>query len=722
MAVDPNLPLAQLVGTMLESRRLILGTTLATFALGVLYAVLATPIYRADALVQVEEKTQGIAGLEDAPPPTEPLANPADTEIEILRSRSLVGQVVKELSLDVVARPRFFPVVGAALARSHRGPDPARAPLGLSSFAWGGERIGVEHLTVPPELERARLRLVAQDDGRYTLLGPDGEELLTGVVGKAASGRAGTVSVFVSELRARPGTGFVLEKRPEPEVIEELQGNLVIGEKRRRTGIVRMELSGPDAGRLVETLDALSAGYVRQNVERRSGEAEKRLQFITSQLPAVKAQLDASEEALNRYRSTHGTIDVPLENKAAIEESAAIEKLDTELQLQRAELAQRFTSSHPFVAALRKKQAELDSQREALNARIKSLPEAELSSLRLLRDVKVSNELYVLLLNKAQELSVVKSGTLGNVRILDPAQALAKPVHPARGRTLALSLVLGLALGVTTAFARRALVRGVEDPDAVEAATGLPVLASVPHSEAQARRGRAAHGSDAEGERGVLAALDPDDLAVESVRGLRTWLEFALTDASGRIIAIGAPGRAAGTAFVASNLAQVLADGGRRVLLVDGDLRDGHLHQAVGLGSSPGLTDVIAGGDLAASLHHLSDRLDLLPAGPGAPHPSEMLMSARFRELIGRAGREYELVVIATPPILAVTDAAIISRLASATLLVLRAGRHPVREVVAAQKRYAQSGVKPAGLVVNDVRRGAAVVHGRPIEDGPGKV
>ena len=693
-AVEPTSPLAvepedegsglhELLGTLLGARWLILATALSALVLGLLYARLATPIFSSDVLIQVEEKKKGIAGLEGLAD-LMPTASPADTEIEILRSRSLVGQVVKELALDVEARPPW-----------------------LSRLGSGGERIVIDRLTVPREMEDEKLRLVAGDSGHYALRGPQDEELLQGEVGKPAG--AAAVTTFVSELQARPGTRFTVVKRPELEVIEKLQKDLVISEKGKKTGILRVELSGPDVSRVVKTLDALSAAYVRQNVERKSEEAEKTLQFITSQLPGLKARVDKSEEALNLYRSRHGSIDLPLENKATIEKSVAIEKLSTELQMQSAELSQKFTDSHPFVLAMKKKMAEVEAERSALNAQIKNLPEAELNSVRLMRDVKVSNELYVLLLNKAQELQVVKSGTIGNVRILDHALTPRKPVHPKLGQTLGLALVLGLLLGVMAAFARRALSRGVEDPDLLEAATGLGVYASIPHSPVQEgylRFTRRKQG--ASGVTGVLASREPTDLAVESIRSLRTSLQFALIDAPNRIIAIGGPSPGIGKSFVSSNLAQVLADSGKRVLLLDGDMRDGHLHRVFGFERAPGLSEVIAGSkELPQALHRVSEFLEVVTGGVIPPNPSELLMSARFRELIDRAGKTYDLVVIDTPPILAVTDGALISRLAGVTLVVLRAGQHPMREVMLALKRFAQSGVRPAGLVLNDVTRNA---------------
>ncbi len=719
MAVDPNIQpvappaferegeevsLQEYLGTLLAARWLILGVTAAALMAGLLFVKFATPIFGSDVLVQVEEKKSAIAGLEGLSDMF-PGESPADTEIEILRSRSVVGAVVEQLHLDVEARPRYLPLVGAGLARGYNGREPAKPVIGLGRFAWGGERIHLDRLSVAPDLEGARLTLLAGAAGAFDLLGPDGGLILRGQVGKPAFSLVpGQAELFVSELRARPGTEFRLVKRSAQEVVAGLQTGLVITEKGKKTGIIQVQLAGPDASQLVKTLDALADAYVRQNVERKSAEAEKTLAFIEGQLPQVQARLERAEQALETYKSKHQTLDLGLEAKAVLDEEVALEKSISELQVQSAEMEQRFAEGHPAVGAMRKKLQELESQKAALDARFKGMPDTELESVRLMRDAKVAQELYVLLLNKAQEYRVAKNGTVGNVRVLDRAILPLAPVSPEPGKTLGLSLVAGLALGVAAAFVQRAFHHGVEDPELLEAATGLSVFASIPHSPVQEQMVRA-------GNRGepldVLAHRDPGDLAVESLRSLRTAVQFALMDAPARVIALGGPGPGIGKTFVAGNLAHVLAEAGDRVLLVDADLRNGSLHRVHNVERGPGLSEVIAGTAKLEDVVHreVAPRVDLLTQGAIPPNASALLVSPRFKDLLARLSKEYDAVVLDTPPILAVTDAAIVGRLAAVTLLVLRAGEHPMREVTAAIKRFVQGGVQPTGLVFNDVVR-----------------
>ncbi len=692
------------------SRWLVLGVMAACLAAAGAYVLVATPVFRSDAVVQVEERSRGIAGLEELTAAFSS-TTPAETEIELIRSRALLGGVVERLGLDVIAAPRHFPVLGAAVARRRDAAAPVAAPPLLQAFAWGGERIEVGRLELPERLLGRDLALTARPAGRFLLSDPDGNPLLEGAVGAAAA--AGGVEIFVTRLEARDGTRFRLARLPLEEAVERLQDRLSVSERGRKTGILQIALEGADRDLVARTVDAVALDYQRQNVERRSAEAEKTLTFLAGQLPTLRQNLDEAAAALERYRRTNGRVDVGLETKGVLERSADAERRLSELLLQRTELRQRFTESHPAALTLEDKIEKLRAERDASAARLRDLPEAEMRSASLLRDVKVANELYLLVVNKVQELKVVKSGTIGNVRVLDTAIRARRPIRPDALPALAAALAAGLCLGIGLAFLRRVLARGLEDPDAVERVTGLSVYASIPHSDVQAGLGRSRR-RDAPGGSSLLALHDPSDLAVEAVRSLRTSVAFALAEADNNVVALGGPSPGVGKSFVAANLAQVLAESGSRVLLVDADLRKGRLHELLGGGGDPGLAEMIAAGEeLPGAVRSTAQAgLDFLPRGRGAPNPSELLGSDRFRKVLDWASRSYDVVVVDTAPILAVTDGALVSRLCGVNLLVLRSGRHPVREIAAATKAYAQGGVRLHAVVLNGARPASAGGHG----------
>jgi tyrosine-protein kinase Etk/Wzc len=444
--------LREYLDVLLAGRWLVVLATAAALALGGAYAFLAAPVYRSDALVQVEDK-KSMGGLLGDLSSVLGEASPAETEIEILKSRALVGAAVRELKLDLRASPRRFPIVGGAVARRHAPDQVAGAVFGFRRYGWGGERISVDRLEVPAALVGKPLTLVAGEGAGFRILDPDGALLVEGEAGKAAA--ANGVEIFVSELRARPGLEFALVRRDRDEAIKDLQEDLRIAEKGKKTGILSLTLDGRDPREVAEILDALSQAYVRKNVERRSAEAEKTLEFLGSQLPTLRANLDGAERQLEAYQSHAGSVDVSLEGKAAIDRAVDIEKAAAELKLQHAELRQRFTEEHPALVAIAQKLKRLDAERDALEARLRKMPNNELESVRRARDVKVANEMYLAVLNKTQELKVVKEGTIGNVRILDAAIVPVKPISPRKAAVLALSLLLGLGAGIAAAFARR---------------------------------------------------------------------------------------------------------------------------------------------------------------------------------------------------------------------------------------------------------------------------
>lgn len=699
---EDEIDLAELFGTLWEGRWLIALTALAVLFVGAVYAFTAIPIYKADSLVQVEEKSGGLAGLKELSDIMGEGDTASEAEIELIKSRAVLDQVIEKLHLDIVVEPTRFPVIGGAFSRRHAGDEVASAKLGFNSYAWGGEKIDISRLELPKDLQNQPLTLRADENGAYTLFDPDGRELLKGKAGEAAKKDEST-EIFVGELKARPGTNFIVKKQPRVLAILDLQDILSVKEKGKKTGIISLELQGPDKKIIQTALDEVMVAYVRQNVERKAEEAEKTLEFVNAQLPQQKAALDAAELALNEYRKKTGKLDISVEAQSVVQRSADVEKSLTELEMQRSELRQRYTDSHPAIVALDKKIGQLQREKKAVETAAKALPENELNSVRLVRDVTVANELYVLLLNKAQELKMVKSGTIGNVRVVDSAIVYPKPVSPKKAIALALSLLIGLSLGVALTFVRKSLNRGVDDPDQLEQALGLPVYASLPFSQKQSDMMKNAQRGKQKLQ--PLAKLDAADLAMESLRSLRTSLQFSLASAKNNVIMVGGSRPGVGKSFVSVNLAHVLADTGKRVLLVDADLRKGQLHRYFEQAREGGLSELISGAkDVDACIRKTGmENLSFLSSGTIPPNPSELLASEKFEQVMKELQGRFDLVLMDAPPVLAVTDGALLARAAGVNLLVVKSGLHPLREIAAAVSRLQQSGTRPNGFVFNAV-------------------
>ncbi|GEJ56259.1 polysaccharide biosynthesis tyrosine autokinase [Anaeromyxobacter diazotrophicus] len=698
--------LGELLQALIDGKGWVLGALALALAAAGAYLFLAPPLYRSSALVQVDDEPAPLSEADRADHVAALLLEqklPIEGEMEIMRSRSLAGPVVDALGLTVVAAPRRVPLLGDALARRRAAEPPAAPPLAaLGRFGWGGERIAVARLEVSDDLLDEPIWLTALGEGRYRLAGRDGAPWAVGSVGAPVTSTAAghRVELSVAELVARPGTEFRLERRRRDTVIDELQRELRIEEKVKKSGVVAVELEGRDPARVAAIVGALSSAYVAQNVERKTAAAGRTLAFLEAQLPLVKASLDAAEGALSAYRSRKATVDLPIEAKATVDRFAELDKQVAQLAAEREQLAQKYGPQHPDLVALDRKLEAARRERASFEPQVRAAPATQMDASRLTREVNAKADIYLSLLNKAQALRVLKSGNLGNVRLVDAPVVAHKPFTPKPVPVLALAALVGLALGCGLAIAVRVLHEELVDPQLIEGALGLPILAAVPHSEEEARlerRGRRG--------RAALAAAAPDDLATENLRALRTALGFLL-NARGNVVALSSPSPTVGKSFVAVNLAHLFAAAGKRVLLVDADLRRGGLQRFFSAGAHAGLADVLAGRTLAAEAIQSTGtaNLDLLSAGHLPEHPAELLASPRLHEVLRAAATRYDVVVVDAPPILAVTDPVLVARCADVNLLVLRSGRDPLSEIALALERYAQSGVTVHGAIMNAAR------------------
>ncbi|HEL4101394.1 TPA: polysaccharide biosynthesis tyrosine autokinase [Stenotrophomonas maltophilia] len=707
-----EIDLRQLLGTLIDYKWWIVGITGLFFVVSVAYALLATPVYRADAIIQVEPKTPSLPGLADI---SQSLgmstgAVEASTEIALIKSRAVVGHAVDQLRMHIEVVPNRFPVLGGYMARRAEAVDPdvlAAPLLGMSRFGWGGEALEIFQLDVPRHLLSKELTLVADEHGTYQLLDGHGDLLVSGVVGKPASGRG--VTLQVAKLRANPGMRFEVVRERLLTVVGDLQKEIGAGESGKESGILALtyENTNPDLAK--NFLQKVAEAYVRQNVDRNSAEASAQLAFVKEALPNIRNQVDTAQKTLSAYQTRANSVDLTLQTKGLLDQEVAVETSIQQLRLQQAEMDRKFTRDHPAYQALMRQIGELEGRKSGFQGQVKQLPEAQQELLRLTRDLQVSNEMYTAMLNQAQQLDVARAGTVGNVRVVDTAEVdSTTPVRPRKALVVLVGTVLGAFLSIALVLLKQLLNRGVEDPSQIEE-LGLPVYASIPVSVQQ--QGDSVRGKfRADGKLHLLAVKDPADLAIEAVRSLRTSLHFARLEAKNNIVLISGASPNAGKTFVSSNLAAVIAQAGQKVLIVDADMRKGTLHKALGATQMPGLSDLLVGkadcSDVVRTLPGL-ENLSFISRGDVPPNPSELLMHANFTRLLEDLAPQYDLIIVDAPPILAVTDAAIIAHHAGTCLMVARFGLNQAKELALAKRRFEQNNVRIKGAIFNAVQRRA---------------
>jgi len=711
---DSDIDLIALFGTLIDSKWIIISITTVFFALGVTYALLATPIYQANALVQVEKKKGGMAALGGMGDMGEMFGgtSAAVTEIELLKSRAVLGKAVENLKLDIMITPNYFPQIGHFLSRRYQPANPnelASPLLGLNSYTWGGEKLDIFQLEVPDAYLGKTLTLRAEDNDHFSLLNNEEETLVSGQTGDKLEQNG--FKVQIAALNANTGALFYVTKKRRLSTILQYQSDLDANERGKESGIIALSLESADPAQASKILDEVSRLYVLQNVQRNSAEAAQSLEFLRTQLPDVRKQLEKAEGQLNVYQTSARSVDITIETKAVLDQIVALETLISELKLKQAEMEHRFTREHPAYQALMTQMSQLDQQKRSLEKKVKNLPETQQELLRLTRDMQVTTEIYTQLLNKTQELDIVRAGTVGNVRIIDSADVnIEKPVQPKKQMIVLIATLLGGLISIAYVLIRRAFNRGIEDPEAIEQ-LGIPVYASIPLSNGQSLIGNNLKGNGRDhGSSLLLAVNNPADLAVESLRSLRTSLHFATLEAKNNILMISGPSPAVGKSFVSCNLAAIIAQTGQKVLLVDADMRKGYLNKLFRMDVSNGLSDLLAGKiDLATATHSTEvENLHVITRGQIPPNPSELLMHSNFTQFLEKISSQYDLVIIDTPPILAVTDAALVGRQAGTSLIVARFGVNAAKEIQVTKRRFEQNGIVIKGAIFNAVERKAS--------------
>ncbi|MBY8039697.1 polysaccharide biosynthesis tyrosine autokinase [Vibrio fluvialis] len=691
---DSDIDLVKLFGALVDDKWKIISITIVFFSVGLLYALLSTPIYKSDALIQIENKSSGVSAMVGDMGDIFSSEASSSTEIEIIKSRMILGATVDKFNLTTAASYDYFPIFGKGISRLLG----ERKNISISRFS-----LDDDSAKIPSYL----IKVTSADKGEYKLI-EDGKILLSSRVGQIASN--GNVTILVSEITAKDNDEFNIVKKSRLDAIAALSSVLRVEEKGKGTGIVELSFTGENKYLVRSILDDISKNYFLQNVERKSEEAEKSLTFLKEHLPEIKIKLDNAEDQLNQFRQENESVDLGLEAKSTLDIMVKLESQLNGLTFRESEISRKYTKDHPNYKALLDKRKILLEEKEKLNKRIEKLPKTQREILRLNRDVQLNQQIYIQLLNKVQELNIIKASTVGNIRIIDEAEIYSRPIKPNKLIIVIVATVIGFIIAIMFTLAKSLLHKGIETPDQIEE-VGLSVYASVPKSNLQKEL---ENKFKSKKEPVLLAQSNPADLSIEALRGLRTSLHFAMMEAKNNVLMFSGPAPGIGKSFVSTNFAAVAAKTGQKVLLIDADMRKGYLQQCFGVEWDNGLSDILSGklsiedGIKSTGI----ENLNIITRGQVPPNPSELLMHPRFSELVEWANDNYDLVIIDTPPVLAVTDPSIVGAIAGTTLMVARFGLNTVKEIDVARSRFAQSGIDVKGVILNAVEKKASNAYG----------
>ena len=692
-----EIDLGRLVGEFIDHRTLIISVTSLFTLVALTYAIFATPIYQADALIQVEQKQANaiLSNLSQMLPDSQPQSAP---EIALIQSRMILGKTVDDLNLQARVQQKYFPLLGRGFARL-AGDEPGN--------------ILVSRLYIPGNSEdEPKISLTVKDKNNFLVQYDD--LTINGKVGELIDEKG--ISLKIDEMDAKPGTQFVIGYVSRLKAITDLQEGLSVVDQGKDTGILTLSLTGDDPLLVERIINSISENYLAQNIARQAAQDAKSLEFLSKQLPQVRSDLDQAEDKLNQYRRQSDSVDLSLEAKSVLDQIVNVDNQLNELTFRESEISQLYTKEHPTYKALMEKRKTLQEEKAKLNKRVSAMPETQQEILRLSRDVESGRAVYMQLLNRQQELNIAKSSAIGNVRIIDNAVTQPKPVKPKKVFIVMIGIMLGVMTSAGIVLLRVLLRRGIETPEQLED-IGINVYASIPVAETFTksvvqRKGWSKKSVDEI--QGFLAVDNPADLAIEAIRGLRTSLHFAMMEARNNVLMISGASPNAGKTFVSSNLAAVISQTGKKVLFIDTDMRKGYTHKLFNESNTNGLSDILSGKiEINKAIKTIASAgFDYISRGMIPPNPAELLMHRRFGELLNWASENYDIVVLDTPPILAVTDAAVIGHYAGTTLMVARFELNTAKEIDVGIKRFEQTGVIVKGCILNGVVKKASSYYG----------
>lgn len=725
---DDDIDLMALFFVLLRGWKVILFFAFLGLVIGILYSRYVNPTFKSDALIQIEENSQGIAALgESISDLVGSEASKAQTEAELIRSRMILEPVVTLLHLRIKLTD---PNIGAIeRIKASRIDTQMNTPEGVSLDSAKG-RTQVSQFDVSRAYLNRPFTLTKSKTG-FVLT--DGFDEFTGQLGQAHKfgSSDGQIHITVNSL---PDESYpiTISKQSLKATTDSINGALSVVEQGQQTGIIELSMTGNNQEQVTSILNQIVLSYIDQNQSRGSEETTKTLAFMETQIPALKETLERSEATFNEFRKKYGTIDVAKEAELLLTENSQIDAQLNELKLKKADLTTYYTDEHPLVVQIDEQLSVLNSRKQEIDDTIAGLPEIQREFLQLSEDTAINREIYLTLLKNYEQLKIVKAGQIGFARTIDLPISTYNAIAPKKLQIIVLALLLGAMLGTMLVLLKNLLRNVVKDPERIEMKTGVPVIATIPRSPLLTRIGK----NNQSGKR-LLAHVDHNSLSYEAIKSLRTSLIFSMPKAPkasmdvqvsqrGKVILVTGESPGVGKSFITGNLSEVFSQLNHKILVIDADMRLGELHKMFNLTQDNGLADYLTEGssrlaktdntslmtttsdlNIESYIHPTGmDNIDFMPRGRHPHNPASILMSDRFTQLITALKAQYDYIIIDSPPVLAASDAVILAQSADKVLLVSRYDKSIEGQVAYAVKQLHKANMQVDGIILNDVEQG----------------
>lgn len=504
-------------------------------------------------------------------------------------------------------------------------------------------------------------------------------------------------------------------KDKQENIIDEIQ-NSISTEQIPDTNIIAIIVTSTDSQWAADVASQIAQVYVEDNLRRKSKKATQVRAYLEKQLNKVETQLTSAEEQRKKFKETQAVtgIAIPLENKLV------------ELRTQLSDLLTKATEKHPQVIRLKE-------QIQNLQEQVKAMPSSELEFARLTRDVQVSEKLYTMLRERFEESRISEAENIGDATVVSLATVPKNPFNINSKIGILFGSLLGLMFGFVVAFIMESLDTSIGTIEDVESLLNINVLSVIPHIKFDLTKKktslldellwkRIAQPSEIdEGKVRLVAHFQPKSPAAEAYRTLRTNIQFTEQRKS---LVISSAGPKEGKSSVLINLGVTAAQMGSKTLLVSTDLRKPSIYHTFGLKREPGLYEVLSGAvSLEKALRGLPDflmgkigfdevlktpgldNLKILTTGHLASNPAELLSSKEMTNLIKEVRDKFDIILYDSPPILPITDAAILSSQCDGVILVYEVGRTARSALLRSKRQLESVGCKIIGIVLNHVRQ-----------------
>ena len=708
---DDEIDLMALLFAILRGWKIIVFFAVLGLIIGILYGKYVNPTFKSDALIQVEEKSQGVAALgADISELIGSEVSKAQTEAELIRSRMILEPVVNLLHLRIRVSD---PNVGTLdRIKNSITNTQINKPEGVSLKTKEGEvevsqfNVSQEYLNRPFTLTRSATGFVLSN----------GFDDFKGQFGRSHQfrGTDGQIQIIVNDL---PADGYVVNitKQSLQTTTDQINSKLSVVEKGKQTGIIQLSMTGANQQQTSLILKQIVLSYIDQNQSRGSEETTKTISFMETQIPNLKKKLEDSEAIFNDFRKKYGTIDVSKEAELLLGENSQIDAQLNELKLKKADLTTYYTEEHPLVIQINEQLAVLNARKNEIDDTIAGLPEIQREFLQLSADTAINREIYLTLLKNYEQLKIVKAGQIGFARIIDLPISTYKAIAPKKLQIMILAMLLGAMLGTMLVLLKNMLRDVVKDPERLEAKTGIPVIATIPRSPLLTRLGKNKNASNR-----LLAYVDNNSLSYEAVKSLRTSLMFGMPKEGkagqrARVILITGESPGVGKSFISANLTEVFAQLNKKLLVIDADMRMGELHKMFNMDKNNGLAECLlqrsdatqTSSNLSSFIHPTTiDNIDFMPRGEHPRNPASLLANGSFDKLMMELNLHYDYIIIDSPPVLAASDAMILAQHADKVLMVTRYDDSIEGQLVYAVKQMNKANIQVDGIILNDVQQG----------------